>query len=254
LISIDGDQNGEVNSTNVQGAKTAAEAALHCNVRRMIHVCSIHAFSQKPLDQPLDETRDRVSSKKHTAYDLSKAAGEAQVRLVIERGLDAVIIHPSGVIGPNDFMPSRMGRALIQFHQGKMLSVVQGGFNWVDVRDVVSAMIAAEKQGRCDESYLVGGYWQSVKTLTDMVEEVTGTKAPKLVTPIWLARIGVPVAKLVGRIKKEEPLFTYESLNALTANRQVCSDKAARELGHCPRPTIDTIRDTFAWFREHGKI
>lgn len=45
-----------------------------------------------------------------------------------------------------------------------------------------------------------------------------------------------------------------ESLRALGACRQISSEKAARELGHRPRPLSETIADTCAWFAQEGLL
>ena len=144
VISIDGDRGGLVREVNVDGAANAAEAALAAGVRRMVHVSSIHAFRMTPLDRPLDETRARVEDKpgEHAAYDRSKAEGERRVRLVVEKGLDCVIVHPSAVIGRLDFAPSRMGRVFLDLYHRSMPALIDGGFDFVDVRDVTQGTIA----------------------------------------------------------------------------------------------------------------
>ena len=98
LISIEGDLGGRVTAANVDGARHAALAALKCGVERYVHVSSVHAFDQHPLDAALDETRGKALATHHTAYDRSKAHGEAEVRSVIEAGLPAIIVNPTGVM------------------------------------------------------------------------------------------------------------------------------------------------------------
>ncbi|MEN8184070.1 MAG: NAD-dependent epimerase/dehydratase family protein, partial [Myxococcota bacterium] len=253
VISIDGERRGLVPAVNVEGAAHAAQAALEQGVRRMIHFCSIHAFCQEPLDEPLDETRARVV-RDAAAYDRSKAAGEARVREAIGRGLDAVILHPTGVIGPNDPEPSRMGRTFLDFCQRRMPVSVPGGFDFVDVRDVVASALAAEERGRTGESYLLSGHWQRVSDLFALFEQVSGVPPPRLTVPMWAARLGVPFAMLWGRLVGQEPLYTSESLAALRANRDVRPDKAARELGHDPRPTLESVEAVHKSFLERGML
>ena len=74
------------------------------------------------------------ASAPHFAYDRSKAAGERALREVMAKGLEAVILHPSGVVGPHDFGPSRMGQVLLQLYHRKLPSLLRGGFDFVDVR------------------------------------------------------------------------------------------------------------------------
>jgi dihydroflavonol-4-reductase len=243
-----------VTRTNVQGVRNVVEAALDCRVRRVVHMSSVHAFMQEPLDWPLDEKRIKVTTPSYPVYDRSKAAGEAEVRNAIARGLDAVIVNPTGIIGPWDFAPSRMGRVFLDLYQGRMPALVRGGFNWVDVCDVVAGTLAAAERGRTGENYLLAGRWQSVETLGAMMEEVTGVRPPRFTCPMWLARLGAGFVVAYGRAVGREPLFTFESLHALRANRRIVVDKAARELGYETRPTLDSVRDVYVWFADVGRI
>jgi dihydroflavonol-4-reductase len=254
LISIVGSMNGLVHETNVVGAGNAARAALRAGVRRFVHFCSVHAFDQAPLEHPLDEARARVRPDNAPAYDVSKAQGEAAVRAAIADGLDAVILHPSGIIGPHDYRPSRMGTVLLDLFHRRLPSLVDGGFDWVDVRDVATTAIAAAERGRTGESYLVTGHWMSIPEVAAAAHACTGVPAPRLTSPIWLARLGAPFMERWAKLTGHEPLYTAESLLALRANRVYVRDKAAADLGHDPRPTSTSIRDAYRWFAEHGKI
>jgi hypothetical protein len=49
-------------------------------------------------------------------------------------------------------------------------------------------------------------------------------------------------------------MFTRESLRAIVNNRRIDGSKAWRDLGHCPRPLPQTIRDTCRWFTEPGAV
>jgi dihydroflavonol-4-reductase len=254
LISLVGGQGGLVHQTNVEGTRLVTRAARACGVRRLVYFCSVHAFDQAPLDEPVDETRRRVKLGSAPAYDCSKAAAEAEVRRAIEDGLDAVIVHPSGVIGPHDYMPSRMGRFFLDLSHRSLPALVSGGFDFVDVRDVVDGAIAAAENGRTGESYILSGAWLEMSDLAERSAKITGVRPPRLCSPMWLARVGAPFMDLWYLATKQEPLFTRESLTALRANRSYVREKAARELGYAPRPIEQSSRDIYSWFAEAGRL
>jgi dihydroflavonol-4-reductase len=254
VISIDGDRHGLVTATNVDGARNVAEAALACGVRRMVHCSSIHAFVQGGRSATVDESTPRAFDPRHAAYDRSKAAGERAVREMAARGLDAVIVHPTAVIGPYDYKPSRMGRLLLDLYRRRLPSLVPGGFDWVDVRDVVAGLLSAETHGRPHESYLLSGQYTPVAALARLAADVTGVPAPRWCTPSWLARAAAPFSATLGRLHGGEPLFTSESLDTLAMGTQVDCAKARRELGYSSRDLRTTLRDTYAWFAEAGRI
>jgi dihydroflavonol-4-reductase len=253
VISIVGGMDGLVRAVNVDGVRNAGRAALEVGVRRMVYMCSVHAFQQEPHDQPLDESRARVDST-GLAYDDSKASGEAVVRKLVEEGLDAVILHPSGCIGPYDFGPSRMGQVWLDLYQRRLRLLIDGGFDWVDTRDVARAAISASEQGRTNESYILSGHYRTIADLSQLASRFTGVAPPRWVAPAWLANAGAPVLEAWAAITKREPLFTRESVAALQCNPRMVRTKAFDELGHNPRPTEESVRDAHAWFAAQGQL
>ena len=254
VISISGDKNGLVQRVNVIGAGNAASAARRAGVKRYVHCSSIHAFDLHREQHSVNENTPRADKATSFDYDRSKWRGECAVRKEIELGLDAVIVNPTGVVGPYDFAPSRMGRVLLDLYNRKLPSLVDGGFDWVDVRDVVLALLAAETHGRTGENYILGGGYRAVPELAAIAASVTGVRPPRLVSPRWLARVGVPFALGYARVMGGEALFTYESLDTLGESRNIDFGKASRELGHAPRTLEETIRDSYRWFVEAGMM
>ena len=252
MISITGDADGRVRRTNVDGVRNVVDTCLACGIERLVHVSSIHALDPNPVDQPVDESRGPASGAQATAYDRSKAAGEREVRAGVERGLDAVIVRPTGVIGPRDHKPSRTGTLLLSLANRSIPGIVDGGFDWVDARDVAHSIARAAEAGRCGESYLLPGHWHPLADIAALVAEETGTPAPRLISPMALARLGAPFMSAWARLTGGEPLYTAEALKALRGHKDVVGDRAVRELGHAPRPLPETIADSIAWFRDAG--
>ena len=132
--------------------------------------------------------------------------------------------------------------------------MVPGGYNWVDVRDVVSATIQAIDSGRNGERYILSGVYCSLRELSAMISTLSGCKIPFIV-PVTLARLACPFFKVYSSIAKTEPLYTYQSLNILVNSpSNISNEKARRELGFKPRPLEQTLSDTFNWYKENNFI
>jgi dihydroflavonol-4-reductase len=221
-------------------------------VRRLVHFSSIHALEQAPLDVPLDESRPRVSLHNRSPYDRSKAQGEMEALQGMSHGLEVVIIQPTAMIGPYDYYPSYMGKALLSLAQGHIPALVRGGFDWVDVRDVVQAAIQAERVAVSGTSYLLSGHWRSVRQIADLTAELTGRGAPLFTIPTGLAYLAAPLMAGLARFNNTQPIYTSLTLDALKSNRQISHARASRELGYQPRPLKDTVRDSLDWFAQNG--
>ena len=256
MISITGDPEGRVMRTNVEGTRHVMRAALDAGVSRVVHVSSLHALDDHPQDQLLDESRPNAcdADRRVAAYDRSKGLGEAEVHAAVADGLDAVIVNPSAIIGPLDFGPSRLGRALIDLYHRRLPALVPGGYDWVDVRDIVDGVLAAAERGTRGERYLLTGHHASFLELASCAAAITGVPRPRLVVPTWLAHVGVPFVGLWASIRGTEPLFTRESLTILQSNSRATRARAERELGYRPRALDETLRDTYTWFSEQGLL
>jgi dihydroflavonol-4-reductase len=253
-ISIFKDEWPLLESVNIIGTQNVVEACLRCGVRRLIHFSSIHTMTQALMDIPLDESRPLVESQHYPPYDRSKAAAEKEVRKGIEKGLDAIIISPTAITGPYDYRPSHFGEALLRLANGKLPALVSGGFDWVDVRDVIQGAMRAEKQAPTGAKYILSGHWVSLRDVAMLVEQITGIPAPGFVCPMWLARIGAPIISAFDRLAGRRPLYTSASLQALRGNRNISHQKATRELDYHPRPFRETLIDTLSWFEETGQL
>jgi dihydroflavonol-4-reductase len=239
---------------NVEGTANVVEVCRRAGVRRLIHFSSIHALMQEPFETPVNEERPLVDSRRYPPYDRSKAASERVVRQAIESGLDAVIIYPTAVFGPYDYMPSFFGEALILITRRRLPALVTGGFDWVDARDVVNGAMMAAAKAPAGSRYLISGHWVSMCDIAKIIAEITGANTEKWVCPLWLAHVGAPFIEGFGYINQKRPLYTSVSLRALKSNKNISHEKAKRELGYQPRPFRETLADTLNWFETNGQL
>jgi dihydroflavonol-4-reductase len=252
LISISGSGARRLLAVNVEGTRRVIAACRAAGVRRLVHFSSVEALSAEPRGSVTDEERPLIEGRSGDPYAVSKAEGERVVRKAIDAGLDAVILYPTGVIGPYDFKPSLLGRALIAIARGEFPALVAGGFDWVDVRDVARAAAASAEKGRAGSRYLVGGRWASLVELASLVCALTAARVPRIVVPALLAQAWAPVAAAASRVSGTPPLFTSYTLRTISDNRRVSWARAASDLGYQPRALEETVRDTCLWLAGAG--
>ena len=230
---------------NVGGTEAMCNAALEAQIPRFIHFSSIHAFQQHPTSKPLDENRHLVNDSKAAPYDRTKALAQKKVLDACHRGLNASILHPTGIIGPYDFKPSRMGQVIFDIVNRKMPISINNGFNWVDVRDVCQTAINCIDKGKKGQHYIVPGAWASFRNIADIISDFLGFRTTFFTAPFWTAYTALPFTRLISKLSGDRPSFSRGSLHALAVQcKDIPGTLARKELGHTSRSLKDTIIDT----------
>lgn len=250
VISLRPGQTELLRSVNVEGTRNVIAACRRCNIRRLVYASSVHAFVEPPRGTAIDESTPVDPEAIPAAYGKSKAAATRIVQAAAAEGLDAVIVCPTGVIGPFDFLGSEMGALFRLYMRRRLAAYVDGAYDFVDVRDVADGLIAAAERGRRGELYILSGELITVRELLEALAASTGIRPPRLKAPAWLADIAAAVTTAASRLGRGRPLFTSDSLAILRSNSLVATDKAARELDWRPRPIRDSIADTVRWLSE----
>jgi len=233
---------------NVQGTRNVIAACRESGVERLVYTSSIHALVEAPLGTSIDERQPFDPARTMDDYGRSKAQASLAVMEAAREGLNAVIVCPTGVIGPYDFRQSEMSQVIKYYARRAPKLYVEGAYNFVDVRDVAAGHILACEHGKTGESYILAGERITVKRLLETVEELTGRHAPHVKVPLRLARWAASFAPLYYRLTRTKPQFTAYALQTLGSNSEISAGKAQRELGYRARALRDSLRDTLAWF------
>jgi dihydroflavonol-4-reductase len=250
MISIMPGKNTLVRQINVEGTKNILQIAEEVEVGKFIYTSSIHAI-KRVEDGIIDETLPYDPENPFGAYDRAKAEATLEVQQAAQAGLEAVIVCPTGVIGPYDFRGSLMGDVIREAAISKPTLYVDGAYDFVDVRDVADGLIAAAEKGRKGESYILSGQKISVRYLLETVREITGRHFFQMKIPFDLAKFAAIFTPLYYSHARISPKFTPYSLEVLRSNSNISHAKATRELDYRPRPLYDSIRDSIKWFLDH---
>jgi dihydroflavonol-4-reductase len=253
IISIMPGRNQFVWRVNVEGTRNVLEAARRACIQRLIYTSSIHAIKRAPHGVTMDESLGFDQNNPYGEYDRSKAAASLEVQKAAAEGLNAVIVCPTGVIGPYDFRGSELGEVIRNACDAHPMFYVEGAYDFVDVRDVVDGIIAAGERGRRGESYILSGQRLSVRYMLETVREVTGKAFASIKIPFSLAEWAARYTPWYYQRTKSKPRFTPYSLEVLQSNSYISFKKALVELGYQPRPLYETIADTVRWFVENRR-
>lgn len=251
IIAIS-DRNSEmVEKVNIQGSINVAKSALQANVRRMIHVASIHIFERVPAGV-IDERIPLVTRENAAGiYDYTKAEAVRQLRDITKQGLDIVFACPTGIFGPNDYLGSEFGKTIRSYLEGTKHSTAKGGYDWVDVRDVAKGLTALIDKGETGELHLLGGNYASTEDLILTIGKILNKSYEISVVPYPALRVMASVMSMLSKLFNTQPSLTVYSLRTLRDNANISHQKASNVLGYRSRPFEETLRDTIAWYQAH---
>lgn len=249
LINISENNEELTMTTNIRGVENVVKACRANNVKRLIYTSSTHAFSLPPKGDRITEITPLISEKENRGiYDKSKAIATKTILELNGNGLNIIVVCPSGVIGPNDFEPSFFGKSIIEFIKNKGRFNIDGGYNYVDVRDLIDGIISAYEKGQSGEIYILSGERISQKDYAEWLKEFVGVNTKTVFISNKIAYI---FAKSLSLFNKDS-LITPYSISTLETDPDISNEKAKRLLGFKTRSAKESLRDQYLWFREKG--
>ena len=255
LINLDRRYEKQIRQVNVEGTRNVCEAAVKAGVKKLIHFSSVDAFYRFPIEEPLLESRNLIDDPNAVPYDLSKADGQKIVLKFCEKDLDASIIHPTSIVGPNDFKPGLPMQEMVNLANGKRKLLPNWGYNFVDVRDLCITAISAVKLGKTGQNYIVGGEYHLYSYIAELMKQQLGRTVLLATIPDFVSYLGLPYEYIKSLITGKPRVLTIDTLHTgKTGNKVVPSTLAREELGHNPRPLEETIYDMVSFFQKRGLI
>ena len=252
IVTITKKEDRRVYDVNVGGTANIIDACKKFNVKRLVYVSSVHAIPLSPQGKVMREVESFAPDGISDYYGKTKAIATQMVLDAADGGLDAVAVHPSGVIGPHGLPTGNMARLITLYVKGKLPAAIHGGFDFVDVRDVAQGIVEASSSGRSGECYILSNRFVELSEMFDTLSEVSAVKKQKLYLPLRLVKAFAPIAEIYYHLARKTPLFTRYSLKTLSENAVYSHDKASWELGYSTRPLKETLADTALWIKQEG--
>ncbi len=255
IVTVNPDYNQKVIDVNVGGTKNIIELCKkHPECKKLVYCSSTGAIPELPKGKKIGEVNHFDANKVLGCYSQSKALATQAVLDAAAEGLNACIIHPSGIMGPEDFAVGETTKVLIQIINGEMPAGIDGSFNLCDVRDLADGAIAAADKGKSGECYILGNDEVSFKDFSRLVSEESGCKKMKMFIPLKLANFMAKIMEKKAKKQGKRPLMTSFSVYNLARNNDFDSSKAKKELGYKTRSYRETMHDEVKWLKDSGKI
>lgn len=256
IVTLDPNPNPKVHAVNVDGTQNIINMSIKRKVKKLVYISSTGAIPEKPGNELIKEVDHFDSNSVVGYYSVTKAQASQLVLDAVKKypELDASIVHPTGICGPNDYAFGPVSNFLIQYAKGEMSAGIAGTFNSVDVRDLADGVITCCDKGRRGECYIMGNSLVSMKDMFNIVNRAAGLNYKPKVLSVPVAKILAKIMALVSNITGKPAMLTDFAIYNLARNNNFCYDKAVKELGYKVRPFKETISDEIKWLKAEGKI
>ncbi len=256
IVTLDPKPNEKVYNVNVTGTQNIINKCVSHKIKKLVYISSTGAIPERQGKLPIKEVDHFNPEGLIGYYSVTKAIASQMVLNALDMvpELDASIIHPSGICGPDDYSFGPVADFIMKYASGKMSAGIDGTFNSVDVRDLADGVIACCDKGRRSECYIMSNSLVSMEEMFYLINETAGLNyRPKILSP-KIAKGFAKVMEAASKISGKPAQLTDFAIYNLTRNNNFDCSKAKRELGfHC-RPFEETIHDEVAWLKAEGRI
>ena len=247
IVSVASRPGPRLYQVNVGGTWKVLRQCMEHDVGKMVYVSSVHAIPEKPKGCIISEDCEFSLGLVDGDYAKSKAAATELVFDAAERGLNASIVFPSGIIGPGDLQGGSFTSMAKSFLSGKLPFAVRGGYDFVDVRDVARGILACSESGEPGKGYILSGHYVTIRRMLQLVGKAAKLKYRSLCLPLGLARLAAPYYERRSLRERKPLFFTPYSVSVLASNGQFSHAAASERFAYQPRPIEETLGDMTAW-------
>ncbi|HEX3869843.1 MAG TPA: NAD-dependent epimerase/dehydratase family protein [Pirellulales bacterium] len=238
-------------AVNVEGTRNVAQAALEAGAR-MIHVSSVDALGHGTCEAPANE-ETTPDLRETFPYVVTKREAERVVLDFVGRGLHAVIVNPTYMLGPWDWKPSS-GRMLLVVAETQPMFAPRGGNDFCDVRDVAEGILAAIDRGQPGRRYILGGEAMRYVDAWRMFAEVAERRPPLCRAGPLMVRGAGLIGDLCYRVTGRELDINSAATSMSAIPHHFTYARAAAELDYTPRPAREAAKAAWDWFLANGYV
>ena len=237
---------------NAGGAVNVLEASIAAGVKKFVFTSSSGVIGPTK-GEPVNEDSIRITDYFHDYESAKFIAEERILRAVLKKRIEAVIVSPSRVYGPEIYPGSSIVTSIVdKYIKGKWKGIPGDGTkygNYVYLEDVVDGHIMAMEKGENGERYILGGEDVTWDGFFDMVKELSGVNHMLLHLPLPVSMgIGKSLV-LWHKISGELPRITPNVVSKYLYDWRFSSKKAEDALGYRITPFREGMAKTIEYLK-----
>ncbi len=229
------------------------DAAKRAGVRRVVYTSTLSTIGHATDGQAATEATPYDASKFDSTYCVVKRAMEMEALEAVKRGIEVVVLCPTGVFGERDVKPTS-GRVILDLARGRIPGFVEGKTNLVDVADVAEAHLLAVEKGTSGERYIIAERNIAIGEFMRMVSRMIGCKPPRWQVPLWTMWAMSRASEWWARLTSGHPRIPHMFVDFVRYGQFYNAAKSVKELGLVYHPSEDGVRRSVEWFRSKKRI
>ena len=198
--------------TNVDGTRNILQAALDCNLYRVVYTSTVGTIGIPPDGGIGDENTTLTLDDCKGHYKRSKFLAEQEALEFAQKGLPVIIVNPSAPVGVRDIKPTPTGKMIVDFLNRKVFAYMKTGLNLIDVEDVATAHILAAQKGKPGERYILGNTNLTLYEILGILSELTGIPQPRTRIPYPLVASIAYMSETFSKFSRRPPRVELEAV------------------------------------------
>ncbi len=242
LVSFDPNEYLKLRRTNIEGTANIVNLCLANKVKKLCYVSSIATLGKTEDNSAITEDTHWNPEDDNSVYGITKYGAEMEVWRATQEGLNAVIVNPGVILG-GGFWKSGSGWLFKKIHKG-LKYYTTGTVGYIDVNDVVDAMIKLMKSDINNERYILVAENWSFKDFAIKVAENLKVDLPKKEAKPWLLNLAWRLDWLNYFFTRKYRKLTKQMAKSVLTNRHFSSNKIKNDLKFEFTPIDDSILET----------
>ncbi|MFC4346788.1 NAD-dependent epimerase/dehydratase family protein [Kordiimonas lipolytica] len=235
---------------NIGGTESMLQLCQELKADRFVHVSSTSVYGIH--EDTVTEASERKGIYSWVSYARTKAIAERRVLDAVSRGIDAVILNPTHIVGRYD--DHNWSRMIQMLNEGTLPGVPPGAGNFANGRAVAEAIVTAFTKGQKGENYILGGPYATMREFLSLAAQELGKPAPGKPTPAIMLKVLSRLLSVVSAITGKRPMITPEEAYFAAETVAASCEKAVAELDYREVPLEQSVKESIEYLREQGRL
>lgn len=246
VVSFDPADSDLMMKININGTAILVKLCINYKIEKLCYVSSVSAINRINEDEIIDENTVWKTSKENSNYAISKYEAEDIVRRGMAKGLKAVIVNPTIIIGAGNWKTG--SSAMFQQVWRGLKFYTKGVAGFVDVRDVCEAMIRLMDSDIHSERFIINGDNLPYKKIFDWIADNLGKPKPSIEANALMLNIAWRMAAVKKFLFKAKPFITQETTVSGTKKLEFSNEKIKQAIDIKFIPIHQSVKETCAVF------